>query len=230
MFEHLYELRYSDLETEDRIRPAALLDIVQDIAILHTTAKGYDICRLKEMERAWLMQSIKLHLEAKADPHLPLLARTAIIKNGGATSLRGCILQQNGITVAKTLANWFFFDLSTQQPCRIPKEMLAAFPCCDLDDDFFRPAKTTLLEAQKLCTVKLGRKEMDTNRHLNNQKSAELLMDALPEQMQLRDMSIVYKQPAYIGDELDICRRQTDTGWYVHLQKDGQICVAGIFE
>ena len=74
-------------------------------------------------------------------------------------------------------------------------------------------------------------KDFDTNMHLNNQKSAELLMDALPFEYTFDDIRIIYKKPALLGEELDVCMQKIQNGYYVHLAaSDGEICVAGTFE
>ena len=56
-------------------------------------------------------------------------------------------------------------------------------------------------------------------------------MDALPYDFEIKKMSVIYKKPAYLGDELTVCTKETPEGIYVHLlDKDGEVCVAGIFE
>ena len=87
-----------------------------------------------------------------------------------------------------------------------------------------------LMDADVLYTVRVSNKEIDTNRHLNNQKSAELLMDALPLDFSFSDMTVFYKKSAYLGDELELCAKEISNGYYIHLQtKEKEICVAGTF-
>ena len=60
--------------------------------------------------------------------------------------------------------------------------------------------KPEILEIENPAyTIRVSNKDIDTNRHLNNEKGAELLMDALPFDFFFTDMSIIYKnQPEYL--------------------------------
>ena len=67
--------------------------------------------------------------------------------------------------------------------------------------------------------------------HMNNQKSAELLMDALPFDYRFTTATILYRKAAFLGDELEVCVNKTESGYYVHLQtKNKEISVVGTFE
>ena len=106
-----------------------------------------------------------------------------------------------------------------------------AYDFDDFEEEFFAYKKLSTQDAEPIYSIRIGNKEIDTNHHLNNQKSAELLMDALPFDYFFSDMEVFYKQSAYLGDELDVCLKEIENGYYVHLQtKDKEICVAGTFK
>jgi acyl-ACP thioesterase len=230
-FNYEYEIRYGDYKDFDTVKPAAVLDIAQDIAIRHSDFCGYGLHKMRELGKAWLIQGLKLRLEKPVQTLKNITVQTAIKGNRGATSERGCLMLQGGEVVAKTITNWFLADCNTQRPCRIPPEMMADYGTHDFEDPFFAYTKPELREAKKVYTVRVCNKELDTNRHLNNQKSAELLMDALPFEFAFTDMTVLYKKPAYLGDELEVCVAEIPNGYYVHLQTtDQEVCVAGTFE
>jgi len=148
----------------------------------------------------------------------------------GTTSPRCSYILQDDEIIGKTIANWFLLDVEKGKPARIPVEMGEAYDFDKFDDEFFDYKKLKPQEAAPLYTLRVGNKEIDTNQHLNNQKSAELLMDALPFDYFFTDMEVFYKQSAYLGDELEVCLSEIENGYYVHLQtKDGEVCVAGTF-
>ncbi len=230
MFSHEYHVRYGDYLDMERVKPSSLLDMVQDISTLHSDSCGYDMYTLYEQNLCWILQGLKLRLEKPVSNQKPVTIFTAVKNMKGVTSERGCILQQDGVTVAKTIANWVLFDSAAGKFCRIPKEMGAAYGLHDFEDDFFSYAKPAAAETHPLWTVRVSRREIDTNRHLNNQKSAEILMDALPEDFFFCDLALYYKKSAYEGDVLTLCRGEVENGWYVELKTaDGELCVAGRF-
>lgn len=232
MYTHTYDLRYSDYKDFDTVKTSSVLDIVQEVSVQHSASLGYDVAKLRELELAWLIQGIKIRFEKPVTTAYSLEASTAVKAMRGATSERGCIIRQNGEVVAKTIANWFLFDVQKGRIGKITPEMQEAYSVWDFDDDFFVYKKPDLhTDAQRAYTIRVSNKEIDTNMHLNNQKGAELLMDALPFDYKFRDMNVLYKKSAYLGDELDVCTLRTENGYYVHLMtKEKDICVAGIFE
>ncbi len=232
MYKHTYETRYGDYKDIETISTGCLLDLVQDASTRHSKEMGYDIFKLKEMNIAWLIQGFNAEIISPANTVSPIDVHTAIRTLKGATSERGCILMQDGKIIAKTIANWFTFDTEKESVCKIPSEICQTYKKHDFEDEFFKYTKFKLQEdAKPIYSICIRKKEIDTNGHLNNQKSAVLLMDALPCNFEVRKMSVMYKKPAYLGDELTVCTKDTPDGTYVHLMdKNGEVCVAGLFE
>ncbi len=231
MFEYTYETRYGDYKDFDTVKPSAILDIVQDIATRHSDSCGYGMHKLKSMDKAWLIQGIKLHFDAPVKTLEPVTVKTAVKDMKGVVSDRGCIIMQEGKIVAKTVAAWFMVDTNKMRPIRIPQEIAEKYGTHDFSDDFFSYKKPELQNPAKSYTITVSNKEIDTNCHLNNQKSAELLMDALPFDFRFSDMNVYYKKAAYLGDKLGVCVAEIENGYYVELRNnDDETCVAGIFQ
>lgn len=232
MFTHTYETRYGDFKDFETVKVGSVLDIVQDISTKEAESCGFGIDKMCELNMAWLMQGINVCFLKSVKTHTPIEAFTAVQRLKGAISERCCLLKQDGEIVAKTVANWFLVDTNKLKVCRIPNELHECYVCHNFKDDFFEYVRPRLHEFE--CpeyTVRVSMRDIDTNNHLNNQKSAEILMDALPVDFRFNNMKILYKKAAYIGDELGVCVKQLEDGYYVHLQnKNNDLCVAGVFE
>ena len=229
MFSKTYEMRYGDYKDFEQIKVSSLLDLVQDISIAHSDSCGNGLNAMRAQHRAWLLQGLKLHLDRPAKVGLPITLKTAVATARGITSERGCLIEQEGAVIGKTVASWFYFDTEAMKPARIPAEFAETYGLHDFADAFFRYRKPEQPEAEPLYTVRVSNKELDTNHHLNNQKSAELLMDALPFDFAFTDMTVYYKKAAYLGDTLTLCRKELENGWYACLQSEGEVCVAATF-
>ncbi len=231
MFTYKYEARYGDYKDFDDIKPGVVLDIIQDISIKNSAVCGYDLKKLKAINRAWMLQGINVHFEKNLSTGAAMEVSTAVKRFRGVTSERGCIICQNGETVVKTISNWFLVDTGKMRPCRVPEEMLAAYKCHDFEDDFFEYKKPDIYEFEKAeYTVKIKNSDIDTNKHLNNQKGAEILINALPFDFEFNDIKLLYKKASYLGDEREICVKEISGGYYVHLQtKEKELCIAGEF-
>lgn len=232
MYTSKYEIRYSDYKDFDTVKPSTALEVIQELAIQDAASCGHDIVFLREMGVAWLLKGFNVHFEKPLSTHAPLEAFTAVKNIRASTSERGSVIKQNGEIAVKAIANWFMFDIKKQRPTRIPPDMAAVYELYDFGDDFFSYKKPDFLEiAAPEYTVRVSNQDIDTNRHLNNEKCAELLMDALPFDFFFSDMRIIYKKQAYLGKTLGVCVKELPSGYYVHLQDDcGDVCAAATFE
>ena len=230
MFTYSYEVRYGDYKDDNTVKPSSILDMVQDISTKHSAHCGYTMQRMIDMNKAWMLQGLNLRFLQPVSNQLPVIIHTAIKDMKGVTSQRGCIIEQNGEVVAQTVANWFIFDLEKMRPARIPESMAEEYEFGDFSDPFFDFRKPELQDAPKLYSVHIGNKEIDTNHHLNNQKSSEILMDVLPPDYHFTEMRVYFKKAVYLGAMLDLCAKEIEGGWYAHLQTpEGEVCVAATF-
>ncbi|MFA7636787.1 MAG: acyl-ACP thioesterase domain-containing protein [Monoglobales bacterium] len=232
MFTLKYETRYGDLKNFDMIKQSALLDMIQDVSIKASADAGYGIDVMRGLDKAWLLQGINLFINKPVKPYVAVEISTAVKSVRGVTSERGCYIKQGGEIVAKAVANWFLFDLINIKPARIPAQMMESYARAEFEDTFFTYKKAPLYDIDKAeYEIRISNKEIDTNLHLNNQKGAELLMDALPFDFEFNNVNVLYKRPAYLGDRLRVCVKEIEKGYYVHLQSaESEIYVAGIFE
>ncbi len=231
MFAYSYEARYGDYESFDTVKPEVILDIIQDISIKNSAACGYGLEKLNEINRAWMLMGTSVHFEKPVSTKHIIEVSTAVKRFRGVTSERGCIISQDGQIVAKTISNWFLVDTEKMKPCRVPEEMISAYKCHDFKDDFFEYKKPRLCDFEKAdYTVKISRGDIDTNNHLNNQKGAGILINALPCDFKFSDIKLLYKKASYYGDIRQICIKETEGGYLVQMQtEEKELCIAGEF-
>ena len=233
MYKYIYEIRYSDYKDFEIVKTSTALNAIQEVAIRNSEYAGFGVDKLREMDRAWLLQGINVCFEKSIKTSSDLEVYTAVKSLRGVLSERGSIIKQDGEVVAKSIANWCLLDTKRMRLAKVPEEMTASYTHCDFDGDtFFTYERPEIIEdAKSLYKVKVSNKELDTNKHLNNQKGAELLMDALPFEFEIKKLSLIYPQSAYLGEELDVCVKEIENGYYVHLKnQEGKVCVAGTFQ
>lgn len=231
MFKYEYETRYGDYKNFESIKAGSVIDIIQDVSTKSSAVCGYSIFDMRDMHLAWLLKGFNIHFVRKVRPEIPILACTAVKPARGATSNRGCMLYQNGELVVKSISDWFLFDTERLRPIRIPPEIRNSYDTYDFEDSFFNYIKPeTIDNAEEIYKIKVSNKDIDTNMHLNNQRGADLLMDALPYDFDFNDISMLYKKPCFLGDVLGVCTEKIPNGYYVHMKNENnEICVAGTF-
>ena len=232
MFTHTYETRYGDYKDFDTIKTGSVLDMIQDVAIKDSVRVGYGIHKLKEMNLAWLLQGINIEFSKPASTKAMVDVSTGVKTLKGATSVRCSVVSQNDEIIAKAVANWFLFNTEKNKIAPIVPEMISAYDYYDFDEECYIYKKLKIQEMDKVhYKIRISNQHIDTNKHLNNQKGADILIDALPFDFDIKRANILYKKPAYLGDELGVCIKETETGYYVHIQNEsGEVCVAGTFD
>ena len=205
--------------------------IVMDVMM--PVKDGFQVLtEMRNMKKAWLLKGMNIKIEGDVKTLTPIDVCTAVKPLKGATSQRGCILMQDDEVKVKSIADWFLFDTEKKRPARIPGDMAESYQMHEFDDDFFTYRKPDIIDdASYLYTVRVSNRDIDTNCHLNNEKGAELLMDALPFEFKFNFVKTLFKKPCFLGDELEVCMKKIESGYYVHLQtQEKEVCVIGTFE
>ena len=98
---------------------------------------------------------------------------------------------------------WILMDLKTGKPIRIPEEISANYepePAIEMND---RRRKIKLPEEVTVDKpVVVSPFFLDSNHHVNNGKYLMVAMGYLPQDLQIRDFYIEYRDQAHLGDLL----------------------------
>ena len=128
------------------------------------------------------------------------------------------MFDEAGNKILDGMSRWVFMDLEKRKPTNVPKEM--AERChggqepAILDEKFLVPKQA---QGELLCTRALvvTRRDTDTNGHANNVKYLEWAMDDLPDaiydEMDLKDIRIVYRKECMRGDRVELKTFVQDT-------------------
>ena len=214
------------------MKPSAILDILQDISTKHSEEKGFGMIKLNEMGIAWLLKGWRINFIKPVSPYTALEVHTTVRNSKAVTSDRVYNIYQDGELKVKGVAVWFTFDVNEKKACKIPAEIANAYIDKDFTDDFGLYTNPRQCDCDNVVEkIYISPRDIDTNNHLNNQKSAEILMNALPTNFSFNNMTVLYKKAAYLGDRLTLEALKTENGYYTHLKsEDGEICVIGVFE
>ena len=141
------------------------------------------------------------------------------------------VVSQEGILKVKCTSVWFAFDTVNLKPRKIPQELLNRYletPVTEEFDEYRNPEDFD--NGQEIDRLTVTLRDIDTNHHLNNQKSSEILMSALPENFNYNNSVIHYKKSAHLKDMLTVTRKLDKNTCSVRLSSDNETCVLGVFE
>lgn len=227
MFTKEYEFRYSDLDAKNRIKPTASIDLLQDISICHAEHAGLGAARMREMKTACLLEGWRIRFDGTLDPYKKASVSTGISAVTACEVLRRYEIRQEGGLKISASAVWYTVNTEKMRIMRVPEEFKTEYECVNEPDnglpfERFKPEDGL----RTLDRFRVQSRDLDTNNHVNNMKSAEIALCMLPEDFGLSELVIRYRKELAKGDEIVICGDKTDYGFRYELKnRNGDVCV-----
>lgn len=203
-YEHTYTITYGEVDPRGLARPAAISDILQDIATNHAEMLG-----LAEpgSHVVWAMTRMRTVLYRPVFAKETLLIRTFCCGLKGPSWLRDFVLKTlDGKTIGQASTYWVLLDIdsgSILRPSYFPEPNQYILPDCQPAV----PPQKFHLQHPITCRKHLtSYSDLDLNQHMNNAKIVDLLCDALELHRQkgkfIADLQVFYKTQCRYGDEI----------------------------
>lgn len=116
------------------------------------------------------------------------------------------LLDSGGNELARAASLWVFLDTKTGRPSRVFEEIMEAYGV-EGDAPFeYMHREPPVQEGEEVGQIVVGKRDIDTNHHVNNVKLAQFLLEALPIDAQVRQAHIFYRASSYEKDVLRLNR------------------------
>lgn len=219
MFSMDYNFRYSDVDKTGRIKISTVLDLLQDISISHADFAGLGTERLSKEKIAFLLDGWRVRFDKPFDKSSSVTVKTGIMRIRKCETLRKYEIWQNGECKVIGTAVWYSVNTEKRVIARLEEEFYSGFDNIAEDDNGFeyvslRPDK----EAEFCADAMVARRDIDTNNHMNNVKSVELMLDFLPDAFEISELQVKYRKELREAEELKIFGRQTNDGYYLEIK------------
>lgn len=193
---------------------------------MHAAQSGYSVMDVERTRVVWLLVQWRVRLTGKVLWNEPLEVITWPQTMERLTSNR-CfrILDGQGREVAIGESIWLLANADTGRVMRIPQEVADAYdliPDGVFETSFDKPPADI---GKMTLSAKVGRRDLDTNRHVNNLVYLDYAKEALPVDISLQDYPEVviryhrelllddtfycYHAPVADGHVIQICGEQT---------------------
>ncbi len=222
---------YSQLGPEGALSVPALLDLFQDIATLHAHEHGFGLEYLYAIDRAWILSRWRLRLGEMPRCCDPIRVTTRAYECRRALNRRAFGLERpDGTVLARADSLWTLIDTKTGGPVDASDIVAAYLTPGESPDLGELPRKVRLPEdAAPLPAFVVTDDLLDTNRHVNNVRSAALAIGLLPKEAAFTAMAVDYHHPLLPGDRVEPLLAATQRGYAVALTAGGRVCVSAEF-
>jgi len=205
LYEKPFTIRYYEVGPSRLVRPATLLDYLQDAAAEHASILHIGVQDLHHRNLTWVLSRLRLTVGRYGGVGETVLVRTWPSRRGNLSSYREFeVLDEAGTIVARATTAWVVLDLIRRRPVRIA-DVLHDYPLHSrraIEDDFAalpRPAP-----AAGALRITVRRSDLDMNRHVNNAVYVGWALESQPEDPAQSsgplDIEIGYRAEALAGD------------------------------
>lgn len=231
-YERNYFVHYYDSDLKKRALITSLMRYFEDIAILQSEDASVGLDYYTNNKVAWVLY--KWDIEILDFPKFkdtirvvtcPLaFAKFYAFRSFDIYSLTGEHQVRGG-------SMWFFVDMNTRRPAKIPQEVYDSYQ--------ITPADTRQLEIEDpqspgeisySTNFRVRQSDIDTNGHVNNIKYIEWALEALPQEIftgyRLRRIKVVYKKETTYGSMITSSAssiKEDDKVKFRHKISDGEL-------
>lgn len=198
---------YSDVDRNDKCKLCKIVDLLQNTATLHSKSVGFGTIEMMKRKQAWLMLGWKVKILKYPEADMDVEVRTWNRGIKGVEAKRAYeIVSDEGETLIIADSSWALFDLENQKLIRVQDDMLNAY--IPIDRNPFEDVKTEKLKdndiVEQEITMQVGKRDIDTNNHMNNSKYIEYIMEVIPDDLKVTSFESAYRKQVALGEQIKI--------------------------
>ena len=209
---------YADLGPDHLLCHRGLLHMLQECA---TLASKRCTCGLEAKQQrlggCWVLSGWRLELDQRPPWNTPVSVCTWPRAMDGFTSDREFLVHSGDTLVARASSRWILVDPEVGKITRITPELAAVYeldPRAVFDEPIAKNGVTPP-EARETFTLTAGRRDMDTNHHVNNIHYLDYALEALPQGVYdhlPNTVEISYRRQILLGDHIRCLYAQLPDG------------------
>lgn len=209
-FEDIYRLRAADFDRWERLRPASVLDIFQDIAGRHANILGVGKDPLLKKNIVWVIVKVRFRVLRTVKMYDAVRVRTWPLPPERIGYRREYLISdEEGHPVVEGSSEWVLMDFAS-------RKIVAGgdiYPLSEFCTDSAFPERFPRLRSfeadGEVSTMLPPWSDFDINGHVNNTKYPNYVLDAIsPDRGKLlRSLSLEYHREVLPGEELHILTR-----------------------
>ena len=210
------EISCGQCDRYNRIRPAAILSLMQDAASAHCCQLGLSREELSAHGLFWAIS--RQHVAVN---RLPILGETVTVESWPGKTSRVAFPRStvcyaaDGTELFRSASAWVLMDEKTRALV-VPGKSGLELPGHTRDGELPMPHSLAPMNLQAKSQRRVSFTDLDSNGHMNNCHCGDWMMDLLPssfhESHPIEDFTVSYLTEAREGDVLDLSYRLSPEG------------------
>ena len=218
MLSKKYEFRYGDLDKNGRIKVSTVLDLLQDAAIEHASVSGLDADFLESQSIVFLLDGWRIKFIKHLNKN-EVTVSTGIIRIRKCETLRKFEIIQDGECKAVVTSMWFAVNTEKKSIARLTDDFYSGFDSVSEDDNGLEYINLRPLKGAELAgSCRVTGRDIDSNNHMNNVKSVEVLLDYLPEDFSFSELRVKYRKELLPDEEIRIYAKEKEDAFCLEIR------------
>lgn len=214
--ERVYRLRTADFDRYDRIIPASVMDIFQDLAGEHAGYIGVGHDDLLKNNLFWILLRVKYEVVKYPGLYSQVKAKTWPHEAKRLDFIRDFkIVDEQGDLLIKGTSLWAVLDTSTRKmvvPKNVHFNVDEYLEESTFEEKFLKTGDFEVTADMVPYEVVSAYTDIDINGHVNNTKYTNYVLNALslPESERIKFLQIDYKKEVREGEKLFVYHKRED--------------------
>ena len=233
---YIYEtaVAYSDIGPDQRLSDQGLLRILQEAASVASDDVGYGLKDIPRTRVHWSLTGWRLELKSRPYWRAGLRVETWPRTLDGFASDRSFLVFAGEELIAQADSRWILVSIDTGKPARVTDAVRTAYQS-QLDGQELFPGRpiphngSTPAGSPVAFETVIGRRDIDTNYHVNNLHYLDYAVEALPEEIYKNlpgTVEIVFRRQILLGTPIRCLYTLTEDGKHqveIQSEKDGKV-------
>lgn len=195
-------VRYSEVGVDGNMTLESLLDYFQDASIFHSEDVGLGVDYFKEVHQVWLLSAWQICVNRR--PHLceNIIIGTSPYEFKGFVGSRNFWMKtKEGEVLAYANSIWSLMDLERMMPAKAREDFAEIYQLEEKYPMEYAPRKIIVpRNGKEMEPFSVRTHHLDTNNHVNNGQYVRMAMDYIPEDFEIRQLRVEYKNQAVLED------------------------------
>ncbi len=203
-----YEVSTFLVNSHKRLGLVGLLNILQDAAGLHAQALGLGHEKMTRDQKFWVLTRQGLHMDRWPRWREEITIKTWPRPLEGMAAVRDFEVFVGQERLGHCVSTWMVLDAATRRPTR-PNLENTTYPESHTLSLNIEPEKVVLPNSPQLIDqLRVRSSDLDMNKHVNNTKYAEWILNAIDYRLHtnhvIGEYQINFLAETHLGDEIEI--------------------------
>ena len=229
MYEMKIQVRYSEVDRSGKVNLHQLLEYLQDCVTFHSIDVGLGIRGDEKEGRAWYLIAWDILVYRRPELAEKLTVVPEPYKMRGFYGYRRFrILDEQGNLLVDADSNWIFMNTEKMIPAKISQELALRYITAPVKDQTVRVKRKLSAEGEweEKESMTVSKIFLDSNGHVNNTYYILWAEDVLPEEYEIKEIKVDYRQSAFLGDTIRISSITEKDGWRIRFLNQDDTLIA----